>query len=77
MKDNHKAVFGIYDNRITVEAGVDRLKSEGFSSQDISVLMPDREGSQAFAHEKAPISPMFFSSLWMGAIQNLLINFRQ
>ena len=36
---------------------IDRLKAVGFTSNDISVLMPDKSGSRDFAHEhntKAP-----------------------
>ncbi len=56
-KDDHKAVFGIYDTRSAVETGVDRLKVEGFSASEISVLLPERGGSEKFAHEKATKAP--------------------
>ena len=55
--DNHKAVFGIYVDRAAVERGVDRLKLDGFSSLEISVLMPEAGGSEQFAHEKATKAP--------------------
>ena len=57
IKNNHKAVFGIYASRAAVENGVDRLKMDGFSASDISVLMPERGGSEQFAHEKATKAP--------------------
>ena len=56
-KDEHKAVFGIYESRSAVESGVDRLKAEGFSASEISVLLPERGGSEKFAHEKATKAP--------------------
>lgn len=57
MKDDHKAVFGIYASRSSVESGVDRLKMDGFNSSEISVLMPEKGGSEQFAHEKATKAP--------------------
>lgn len=55
--DDKKAVFGIYPTRLAVETGVDRLKMEGFLNTDISVLMPDKEGSQKFAHDNSTKAP--------------------
>lgn len=51
------AVFGMFDNRKQLDSTVSRLQSEGFRNEDISVLFPDKHGTQAFAHEantKAP-----------------------
>ena len=53
----HNAVFGIYASRISVDLAVDKLKDGGFNSQDISVLMPTKEGTQEFAHEKSTKAP--------------------
>ena len=55
--DKLKAVFGIYASRAAVEQGVERLKLDGFSSSEISVLMPEKGGSEKFAHEKATKAP--------------------
>ncbi len=55
--DDHKAVFGIYSSQAAVERGVDRLKADGFLSSEISVLMPDKGGSQKFAHENSTKAP--------------------
>ena len=55
--DDKKAVFGIYPSRTSVETGVERLKSEGFSSSDISVLMPEKGGSDKFAHDNSTKAP--------------------
>lgn len=51
------SVFGIYKSRISTENAVDRLKMSGFRSSDISVLMPDKESSRDFAHEKSTKAP--------------------
>lgn len=56
IKDNHKAVFGIFMSRTAVEQGVERLKAEGFANSEISVLMPEG-GSEKFAHENATKAP--------------------
>ena len=60
MYENHKGnkvVFGIFDSRPSIELAVDRLKSEGFRHEDISVLLPSAESSRNFAHEKATKAP--------------------
>src|SRR5438105_3829423 len=52
-----KAVFCIAKNLVQAEAIVDGLRNAGFSNNDISVLFPDKHGTQDFAHEhhtKAP-----------------------
>jgi hypothetical protein len=52
-----KAVFCIATSQTQAEVIVDQLRSAGFSSNDISVLFPDKRGTQDFAHEthtKAP-----------------------
>jgi hypothetical protein len=57
MAGDNAAVFGIFTMRTSAEAAVDRLTAAGFSSQDVSVLISDKEGSKEFAAEtntKAP-----------------------
>jgi hypothetical protein len=52
-----KAVMCIVQNRGAAEAIVSQLQSAGFTSSDISVLFPNKEGTKDFAHEhntKAP-----------------------
>lgn len=56
-KDHHKAVFGIYSSRASVERAVDKLKMEGFRHSDISVLMPEKGGADTMAHEKNSKAP--------------------
>ena len=55
--DEKKAVFGIYPTHASVEAGVTRLKAEGFLHTDISVLMPEKAGSQKFAPSARRATP--------------------
>lgn len=57
MMEKNKAVFGIYKTRAEVERGVEALKHGSFNAGDISVLMPDSEGSQEFAHSKGTKAP--------------------
>lgn len=57
MADKKTAVFGIYRDRYEAERTVDRLTDFGFSSDDVSVLMPDVESSREFAHEKNTKAP--------------------
>jgi hypothetical protein len=52
-----KVVLGIYKSRSQAEMAVDQLKIDGFFASDISVLMPDRSGSQDFAHTKGTKAP--------------------
>lgn len=52
-----KAVFCIVRDYMQASRVVSDLKAAGFSSNDISVLMPDKGGTRDFAHEhntKAP-----------------------
>jgi outer membrane lipoprotein SlyB len=54
---SNKSVFCIATNRVQAEEIVDRLKSTGFSANDISVLFPDKETNRDFAHEKNTKAP--------------------
>jgi len=56
-KKGNKVVFGIFDTRMAVERAVDELKMRGFRQEDISVLLPNAEGSKNFAHEKGTKAP--------------------
>jgi hypothetical protein len=57
MSEKNKVVLGIYKTRHDVERAIDVLKMDGFSTSDISVLMPDSSGSQEFAHVKGTKAP--------------------
>jgi hypothetical protein len=52
-----KSVFCIAITRNQAERIVDRLKAAGFSTNDVSVLFPDRETTRDFAHEKSTKAP--------------------
>lgn len=56
-KDMKKSVFGIYQTRMALESGVESLKAAGFTSSDISVLMPDKGDTQKFAHDNSTKAP--------------------
>ncbi len=51
------AVFGIYRDQAMLENAVDTLRQEGFRNTDISVLVPENEGTKDFAHEKNTKAP--------------------
>jgi uncharacterized membrane protein len=52
-----RAVFGILrDERVAIEV-VERLKSAGFSANDVSVLLADQSGTRDFAHDQATKAP--------------------
>ena len=57
MASKKTAVFGIYHNADQAERVVERLREEGFSNDDISVLLQDNQGSKDFAHEKNTKAP--------------------
>src|SRR6201995_6061052 len=57
MAGKNAAAFGIYKSNSAAEAAVDRLTAAGFSNQDVSVLMADRQGSKEFAAEKNTKAP--------------------
>ncbi len=52
MAGKNTSVYGIYSTRVQVEDAVDELKGAGFRSTDISVLMPENQGTKDFAAEK-------------------------
>jgi hypothetical protein len=57
MTTKKTAVFGIYHTSAQAERGVDDLIVAGFTSDDVSVLLPDSQGTKAFAHEKNTKAP--------------------
>ena len=52
-----KSVFCIATSRVQAEQIVSELKSANFSSNDISVLFPDKGTTRDFAHEKNTKAP--------------------
>jgi hypothetical protein len=57
MEDKRTAVYGIYQSSASAESAVDALIAVGFSNNDISVLMPDHDGTREFAHENSTKAP--------------------
>jgi hypothetical protein len=57
MAGKKTAVFGIYPSVGQAERAVDRLVVEGFSHNDVSVLLPDNQSTKDFAHEKHTKAP--------------------
>lgn len=51
------SVFGIFKSRASTENAVDQLKLAGFRNSDISVLMPDKDTTKEFAHERNTKAP--------------------
>jgi uncharacterized membrane protein len=52
-----KSVFGIFSSREAVDQAVNSLKARNFRNEDISVLMPNKEGTKDFAHQKDTKAP--------------------
>src|SRR5579863_4759511 len=52
-----KAVFGIARNENQAISITRQLRSAGFSQNDISVLLPDKDGTRDFAHEQHTKAP--------------------
>lgn len=57
MAGKNTSVFGIYTETANAEHAVEALKAAGFSNNDISALLPDKEGTRDFAHEKNTKAP--------------------
>jgi hypothetical protein len=56
-EDAKIAVFGIYKTINEADAGVTSLKHAGFTTDDISALLPDGDKTRQFAHEKGTKAP--------------------
>ncbi len=54
---SHKSVYAISTSELQANQIIDSLVSAGFSSNDISVLFPDKETTHQFAHEKNTKAP--------------------
>jgi len=52
-----KAIIGIVESRAHAEAVVESLREAGVSVNDISVLFPDKRGTQDFAHTNSTKAP--------------------
>lgn len=54
---SHKSVYAIATSEGQARQIVDGLTNSGFSSNDISVLFPDKESTHEFSHEKNTKAP--------------------
>lgn len=52
-----KAVIGLVESHAQAERIVAELQTAGFAGTDISVLLPDKQGTRDFAHEKNTKAP--------------------
>jgi hypothetical protein len=52
-----QSVIGIVHTRVEAETLVDCLKAARFLDNDISVLLPDKDGTQDFAHDNSTKAP--------------------
>ncbi len=57
MAGKNTAAFGIFPSYSAADAAVDRLRAAGFSHDDVSVLMADKDSSKEFAAEKNTKAP--------------------
>ena len=57
MAKKNIAVFGLYRSREAVEETVSALQNAGFRPTDLSVLIPENEGTKDLAHEKHTKAP--------------------
>ena len=57
MAGKNTAAFGIFHTHDTAAGAVDHLHAAGFSHEDVSVLMADKQGSKDFAAEKNTKAP--------------------
>lgn len=52
-----KAVIGVVETREQAEQAVAALQANGFAANEISALLPDKRGTQDFAHEQHTKAP--------------------
>ena len=57
MADKKTAVFGIYASRNSAEQAANSLVSSGFTTSDISVLLPENLGTREIGTQKATKAP--------------------
>jgi hypothetical protein len=56
-KDARISVFGLFRDEQALSRAVDALLAAGFRNEDISALLPDRQATKTFAHEKHTKAP--------------------
>ena len=57
MSGKNTAVYAIYRDTVALGGGLEALKTAGFRSTDISVLMPENVGTKDFVHKKETKAP--------------------
>jgi hypothetical protein len=57
MAGKNTSAFGLYRTQADVEYAIDLLRAEGFRQTDISVLLPENQGTKDFAIEKNTKAP--------------------
>ena len=57
MAGKNTAVFGVYRDTVSLGGGLQALRSAGFRSTDVSVLMPENAGTKDFVHRKDTKAP--------------------
>lgn len=57
MAGKNTAAFGIFPSHAAAANAVDRLHAAGFSNDDVSVLLADKQSSKEFAAEKNTKAP--------------------
>ncbi len=55
--DRKISVFGLFQDEATFGRAVDALLGAGFRNEDISALLPDKQSTKTFAHEKHTKAP--------------------
>lgn len=56
-RDQRISVFGLFRDEALLGRAVDALLAGGFRHEDISALLPDRQQTKTFAHEKHTKAP--------------------
>src|SRR6266446_3728828 len=54
---SNTTVYGIYRDTVSLGGGLERLRTAGFRSTDVSVLMPENIGTKDFVHKKDTKAP--------------------
>jgi len=56
-RDRKISVFGLFNDETALGRAVDALIGAGFRHEDISALLPDKQSTKTFAHEKHTKAP--------------------
>ena len=75
MNNSQHIVYGLFATRAALETAVGRLKGEGFSSSDISTLLPCFDGSEEFTNAAGPAGGAVLGGAlgWLAGIGTLAI----